>query len=231
MKKRWIITLALVALCGMAQANIVYIDFGGHFSSVASSYGAAYGVTGSWNTVTAASALNLTDSAGLATDVDLQISSSGTLNLDGWTTVVTQEGLKQLVNDNFYVNSSASWTVSLSSLSSGTYDVYVYAPANLNIDGTGAFTVNGTAVSSIRGSESNSLIEGVNYAKIQNITVSGGTLTLNSPADYISGNAYGLAGIQVVQTAIPEPASILMIGFGGLLITGYRRMRKSYGHF
>jgi hypothetical protein len=227
MKSKIILTTVLAALCGMARADtpsdIVYIDFGGHWS-VPSSYGAAYGTAGSWNTITAASTLNLTNHAGLATAVDLQISSSGTLNLDGWTTAVTQDGLKQLVGDNFYVNPSASWTVSLSSLSSGTYDVYVYAPANLNIEGTRNFTVNGTAVSSIRGSTNNSLIEGVNYAKVQNITVSSGILTLNSPAD--GSNSGGLAGIQVVQiSAIPEPSTYAMIGAGALGLLAMRRRR------
>jgi subtilisin-like proprotein convertase family protein len=32
-------------------------------------------------------------------------------------------------------------------------------------------------------------------------------------------------------TAIPEPATALSLVLGGLIITGYRRMRKSYGHF
>ncbi len=36
-------------------------------------------------------------------------------------------------------------------------------------------------------------------------------------------------GFRVV--AIPEPATALSLVLGGLLIVGYRRMRKSYGHF
>ena len=36
-------------------------------------------------------------------------------------------------------------------------------------------------------------------------------------------------GFRVV--AIPEPATALSLLLGGLIITGYRRMRKSYGHF
>ncbi len=35
----------------------------------------------------------------------------------------------------------------------------------------------------------------------------------------------------MTPAAIPEPASALLIGCGGLLVVGYRRMRKSYGHF
>ena len=36
-------------------------------------------------------------------------------------------------------------------------------------------------------------------------------------------------GFRVV--AIPEPATALSLVLGGLIVTGYRRMRKSYGHF
>ena len=42
----------------------------------------------------------------------------------------------------------------------------------------------------------------------------------------------GVCGEYVVEyQAIPEPASALLIGCGGLLVVGYRRVRKSYGHF
>ncbi|MEI7850457.1 MAG: SUMF1/EgtB/PvdO family nonheme iron enzyme [Kiritimatiellales bacterium] len=36
-------------------------------------------------------------------------------------------------------------------------------------------------------------------------------------------------GFRVV--AIPEPATALSLVLGGLIVTGYRRLRKSYGHF
>ncbi|MEI8206610.1 MAG: SUMF1/EgtB/PvdO family nonheme iron enzyme, partial [Kiritimatiellales bacterium] len=40
---------------------------------------------------------------------------------------------------------------------------------------------------------------------------------------------YDSFGFRVV--AIPEPATALSLVLGGLVVTGYRRMRKSYGHF
>ena len=46
---------------------------------------------------------------------------------------------------------------------------------------------------------------------------------------YSPASEYCDIGFRVV--AIPEPASVMMIALGGLIITGYRRMRKSYGHF
>lgn len=48
-------------------------------------------------------------------------------------------------------------------------------------------------------------------------------------------NQYGTASVVSwglnINAVVPEPASIMMIGFGGLMIVGYRRLRKSYGHF
>ena len=40
---------------------------------------------------------------------------------------------------------------------------------------------------------------------------------------------YDSFGFRVV--AIPEPATALSLVLGGLVVTGYRRMRKAYGHF
>ncbi len=42
-------------------------------------------------------------------------------------------------------------------------------------------------------------------------------------------NERSSSGFRVV--AIPEPATALSLVLGGLIITGYRRLRKSYGHF
>ena len=49
-------------------------------------------------------------------------------------------------------------------------------------------------------------------------------LTFHSPSDESAS-----IGFRVV--AIPEPATALSLVLGGLILTGYRRMRKSYGHF
>jgi formylglycine-generating enzyme required for sulfatase activity len=48
--------------------------------------------------------------------------------------------------------------------------------------------------------------------------------SLSSPA-----SESDLIGFRVV--AIPEPATAFSLLLGGLIITGYRRLRKSYGHF
>lgn len=40
---------------------------------------------------------------------------------------------------------------------------------------------------------------------------------------------HGIGG-QISFAAIPEPATALSLVLGGLLITGYRRIRKAYGH-
>lgn len=53
-------------------------------------------------------------------------------------------------------------------------------------------------------------------------------LRANAPS--YPGNPGGTPA-DLAVSPIPEPSSVLMIGLGVLLITGYRRMRKSYGHF
>jgi len=215
--KRKIITFGLIAgLCGAVSAEILYMDIGNAGGSVSSSYGAAYGSPGFWNIITSTSTINLLNFAGLATDVDMMISSSGAVEMNGQSNGVTEPGLAQLVSDNFWV-SGVTWTVSLTGLAGSLYDVYVYAPCHSSVY-TGDFTVNGTAVSSIPGSVNSTLIEGTNYKRIQNIFVSGGTMTFSSTS---SSGYSGVAGLQIV--AIPEPATAMILGLGGALIALYRR--------
>jgi hypothetical protein len=211
--------LAFIAagLCRAVSAEVVYIDIGNAGGPVPSSYGAAYGTPGVWNTITSVTSFTLVNFAGLATDVDMTISSPGTVEMNGHADGVTGEGISQLVKDNFWV-SGVTWTISLTGLADSLYDVYVYAPSHGSVF-TGNFTVNGTSVSSIPGSIDNTWIEGVNYKRIQNISASGGTLTLTSST--ASGYS-GVAGLQIVG-AVPEPATALMIGCGGALIALYRR--------
>ena len=47
--------------------------------------------------------------------------------------------------------------------------------------------------------------------------------------NYFPAGEFNVIGFRVV--AIPEPATALSLLLGGLIITGYRRLRKSYGHF
>jgi formylglycine-generating enzyme required for sulfatase activity len=65
----------------------------------------------------------------------------------------------------------------------------------------------------------NRVVRGGSYSSISVVSRS-----LSSPAS--EGD---LIGFRVV--AIPEPATAFSLALGGLIITGYRRLRKSYGHF
>ena len=54
--------------------------------------------------------------------------------------------------------------------------------------------------------------------------------TTRNPGDP-TGETYYVGFRVVAVNVIPEPATALSLALGGLLIVGYRRMRKSYGHF
>ncbi|MEI7850704.1 MAG: hypothetical protein WCH86_02620 [Kiritimatiellales bacterium] len=71
---------------------------------------------------------------------------------------------------------------------------------------------------------SGSSIYGTNV--MANKTLSGIGLNGGTYEWTVTGN-----GDKITVNVIPEPASALLIGCGGLLVVGYRRMRKSYGHF
>lgn len=106
------------------------------------------------------------------------------------------------------------------------YDVYVYIGANSNPgNGGGTATldlatgatgeVDTTVASYTWGWPGENFIEGLNYVKFEGNTASGFTLGMSST------NWTALTGLQIV--AVPEPASIGLLSFGGLVLLRRKR--------
>ena len=70
---------------------------------------------------------------------------------------------------------------------------------------------------------SDGVFRGGSYSELE------GSLLSSYSASGPPANEYNNIGFRVV--AIPEPATATMLALSGLIITGYRRLRKNYGHF
>ena len=214
------ITMLVVILTAQTFASITYIDFCTEGNtSLPSSYAAAADSAGVWNGVGGAvgTTSNLLDISGEQTSVDLTVSSTYSsmikINTD-------HQALNTLLQECVYAtNSGYPWTVRLTGLENGEYDVYVYAPANPLIV-LWDYSLNGVIHSDlITGSRDVSLDEGVDY-EISRVTVSGGSIVISGDSDdYFTG----LAGIQII--AIPEPASVIMFLTGGFIVAALRRVK------
>jgi hypothetical protein len=215
----------LICSAGQAKAELLNIDFGrlNIFGAPSNTYGAASGQTGSWNEITANGLTsNLVGLDGGATDVSLSLSSGEPNGYNSPPSPMPTEGTA-LMNDYFYSNGGGSWSVNLSNLNNGVYDIYLYAPANDLVD-TGPFSLNGTFYSSFPGNaDPETFVRGVDY-DIFRTTISNGTLSLQASNLPTFG---GLAGMQVVEAvATPEPATWAMMGLGLCSLVWIGRKRK-----
>ncbi len=209
---------ATLLVASSAEAVVFNIDFGTSYSNPLQDY-AAVGVAGRWNWIQNGVEKELYDGdyTFQATPVMLTVSADdyqgSSLSTDA------------LFSDFFYSNggSDPSWSVAISGLSDGTYDVYYYAPHHPYAV-TGDFTINGVGVSSISGASvaAGSLVKGSSWDVAQGVVVSGGTLTLQAKsmptADFI-----GLAGLQIIS--IPEPATYAAL-MGGAVLLGAMVWRR-----
>lgn len=214
----WATVVAFALAHPTAHAINLNIDFGDDYGVPSSSYGAAAGQTGTWNEILSLGVSNLVDLGGNATSVTLDANADTMSGNFGSPT--TDPG--RLRADNFYSANGSSWTILLSNLDNGTYSVYYYAPIHPSVV-TGSFTVNGSAVSSIDGSDSDSMNQGTDWQVLTGVAVTDGTLTLASTS---SSSFRGLSGLQLVSSPVPEPFTMGLAGLA-LAAAARRRLRKS----
>ncbi len=224
MKKRLLVSLAtcLLLVVNSAHATPLNFDFGSMGGLPSAGFGAASGQTGTWNKITQlATNSGIVDIYSNTTSVEVTIVAS----IAGNSPLPVGDA-NNLMEDNFYSRIGESWSISITGLTDGMYDVYLYEPHNPNV-GTGSGSLNFNAFTHINGNFYNgSFVQGSNYHLLSNVDVTGGTLTANGsqPRGYS-----GLSGMQIVsgqQAPVPEPATMFLFGTGIAGLAAVSRRRK-----
>jgi hypothetical protein len=116
-----------------------------------------------------------------------------------------------------YMTAVTPQNITISGLDpNSTYNMVVYAQREYGLDKVTYTNINNTQVLYSATSNSTGLLYGVNYAMINGLTSDGsGNLTFSYQGQ--------ISGLQV--QAVPEPASVVLLGVGGIL--GAYRMRKT----
>ena len=185
---------------GPALSSSFNVDFGRESGVPSDTYGAASGVAGVWDIALHNTSKSLVDTRGENTLAVISVSATN----DGAGFVATTiDDTYKLINDNFYT-CSGSWVVTISSLSNGLYNLYVYAPSN-TIVSTGVMTINSNSASELTGTNSDprQLINGVSYSMHQ-VDVADGTLSLFGTTTGSSYSCAGLSGLQISPISTVE---------------------------
>ncbi len=221
------IGLGAIGWSPSASATALNIDFGNQGPGVApsSSFGAASGQVGVWNNITAfVTGAGIVDTTGAATGVAISITAA---TMGGFLPLPSGDA-NDLMADNFFDGNS--WSLSMTGLSNGLYDVYLYEPHN-SLVGTGAGTLNGVAFGDINGNFSGgTFTAGSNFHLLSGVTVAGGLLTASAVPVLSSSCCSGLSGLQLVPLfqaqQVPEPGTLTLFGLG-LAGLGYMRRRRA----
>jgi hypothetical protein len=220
----------LVACClQTAKADVISVNISSSSSTQTLASGTSAGIVSAtnWNNMTSVSSLsNLTNNFGNATSASVSISApSSTLSFfnEPGNTLNADAGTNTLYRGAVTTAGASGMTVTISGLTYGLYDVYVYASQNstntntLNVSsggttyyyrGNGGF-MNGDSL--VRATSTNSGSPTVNdaiYSVFTGNTGSSFTFTVGpGVTGQISNNLYGF---QIVS--VPEPGTLLLGG-------------------
>jgi len=225
------LSVAVLLVAATAQAAVVNVDIQ-NLSLTASGRAAAPDAAGNtlWNAM-GSSATNLTASDGSATTIDVSLSGA-----QGFT---NQPGPNNLVKDRIYEHRTYDddvFTFTISGLANSTsYDIYLYGAYDSRtsiVNFATDFTIGGvTKTAQALTSEPTTLdgtgwIENDHYVKFSVTSSSSGVITGTvSNHDDNDPNTTGDYGILSGMQIVPEPATMSLLGIGGLLAL-VRRRRK-----
>jgi hypothetical protein len=192
------------------------------------------GNSANWNQ----SGIPLIDSTGAATGVTLAFTSLGSLASQTYYTYPqpTLTSNEKLTSDSIIEFGAPGGDVVFSNVPGGTYSLVVYTLTEY--PSAAAFTVNGGTPTFIKeengqafstggdvwASFPNDTIDASNYLVLSGVTPVSGTIDLNYAE--LGGTDAVLNAVQLVPAAVPEPASLSLLGAVGIALI-HRRGRRT----
>jgi hypothetical protein len=216
-----VLSLNLLLTAGATAAHSYNVDFGDVFDQPAATFGAAAGTPGPWNQVTwSYPDTGVMQAIASIDGLDSVTITVAALHAGNGLNGSTDE--QKLLDDYFYISTSLpGWRVEIAGLPDGTYDTYIYAPSRDDIT-TGPMDLNGVPLGSVPGSTDFSLVPGLSHA-VATTEVQGGVFDLSGGE---LGGLNGLAGLQIMPSAVPVPAAAWLFA-SAIGLFGYLGKRKA----
>ena len=205
-----------------AAATPFNIDYGTHFGTPSSAYGAAANQPGFWNNPLAGTTTpqQLRDLSGALTAVTIAM---GSPQLEFFADHPLTAGDDEALMDDAVDLFGRATGFTIANLPAGPYDIFTYAWAPDDPTFRTGVTVNMTG-RLVGGPWPGSQVLGVTYA-LHRITLAPGE-NLNVVAQTVVG-AGSINGFQIAQIAeVPEPSTLVLSGLGMGLLALVRRHRR-----
>lgn len=210
--------LAMASSFAMAQSfNIDFDSPGTVFSpGPANAFGAAAGQAGFWNALASYTAMPLSDLAGNATGVTFNSNAGSQYSFDN---AATTGDVQLLMDDVLDPGTGAQFN--FAGLANGQYSVYTYGWAPDSNAYVTNVTINGNLQTVGGAFNGTTFVQGVTHA-LHSVNVTNGTLTIDIG---VGASFASVNGIQLVQTPVPEPGTLVALSIGGLALLRFRRKR------
>jgi len=199
-------SLCLVGTCAAQSFNI---DIGNATPTPSSSFGAASGQTGVWNTYLGGTLGGLLDTGGNATGVSMSGTSGGFLGSFSDPTTLGDDDA--LMDDGMLIPVFETYTVS--GLAAGNYSIYYYvwtvSPLPTGLD------INGQGMQSIGGAWPGGYVAGTTHSVTSVQLAAGQDLVIDVHS--INGALGSFTGLQIVPVPAPGAgvAALVALALGG----------------
>jgi len=208
-------SVASLCLAGTCAAQSFNIDIGNATPTPSSSFGAAAGQAGVWNTYVGGTLNGLFDTGGNATAVSMSGTSGGFLGSFSDPTTFGDDDA--LMDDGMLIPFFETYTVS--GLAAGSYSIYYYvwtvSPLPTGLD------INGQGMQTIGGSWPGGYVAGTTHAVTSVQLTSGQDLVIDVHS--INGALGSFTGLQIVPVPAPGAGAL---GAAALLGLGRGRRRR-----